>query len=170
MACCAKMPTLLLRSPNNCFFEVRSTYRGGLIPIPSQRSRRSGMRIRPPLGFCLFEHQFTLYPTFRLLAFKPNNRKAAPSRRIEREGAADKMRGAQGRGRLASEGLQKTIRHSVADSDATDYDALANVARTLVHVAPDRTELTSGVQVLNWTAALSTPQRPSRARLPLRLR
>lgn len=67
-------------------------------------------------------------------------------------------------------GVAKLFRHSVAGSDAVEYDALANIARTLVHVAPDGTERTSGVQVLNWAAASSTPQRPSRARLPLRLR
>lgn len=47
-------------------------------------------------------------------------------------------------------GVAKLFRHSVAGSDAVEYDALANIARTLVHVAPDGTERTSGVQVLNW--------------------
>lgn len=49
------------------------------------------MGIRLPPGFYLFEYQFTLYPTFPLLAFRHNNRKAALSRRIEREEASDEM-------------------------------------------------------------------------------
>lgn len=72
--------------------------------------------------------------------------------------------------RLASEELQKLFRHSVAGGDAAEYDALADIARALVHVAPDGTELASGVQVLDRIAVPSTPQRPSRARLPLRSR
>ena len=109
------------------------------------------MRIRFPPGFYLFEYQFTLYPTFPLLAFRHNNRKAAPSRRREREGAADKMtrRPREESGASRQRGCKKLFRHSVAGSDAAEYDALANVARTLVHVAPDGTERTSGVQVLN---------------------
>ena len=152
------------------FSGVHSTYRGGLIPIPSQRSRRSGMGIRLPPGFYLFEYQFTLYPTFPLLAFRHNNRKAASSRRIEQERAADKMTRPQGRGDASRRRGCKLFRHSVAGSNTAEYDALANAARTLIHVAPDRTELASRVQVLNWAAVPSTPQRPSRARLPLRLR
>lgn len=66
-------------------------------------------------------------------------------------------------------GVARLFRHSVAGSDAAEYDALANVARTLIHVAPDGTELASEVQV-NWAAVPSTRQRPSRARLPLRSR
>ena len=67
-------------------------------------------------------------------------------------------------------GCKKLFHHGVAGGDAAEYEALANVAHTLVHIASDRTELASGVQVLNWAAIPSTLQRPSRARLPLRLR
>ena len=51
--------------------------------------------------------------------------------------------------RLASERLQKLFHHGVAGSDTAEYDALAKVAHTLIHVAPDGTELASGVQVGN---------------------
>ena len=54
--------------------------------------------------------------------------------------------------RLASGGMRKLFRHGVAGSDAAEHDALADIARALVHVAPDRTELASGVQVLNRVA------------------
>ena len=55
----------------------------------------------------------------------------------------------QGRGDASRRRGCKLFRHSVAGSNATEYDALANVARTLLHVAPDGTELASGVQVLD---------------------
>lgn len=71
--------------------------------------------------------------------------------------------------RLASEGMRKLFRHGVAGGDTAEHDALADIARALVHVAPDRTELASGVQVLDRGAALLTPRRPSQARSPLRL-
>ena len=71
--------------------------------------------------------------------------------------------------RLASEGMRKLFRHGVAGGDTAEHDALANVARALVHVAPDGTELASGVQVLDRIATLSTLQRLSQARSPLRL-
>ena len=61
------------------------------------------------------------------------------------------------------------FRHGVAGSDAAEHDALADIARALVHVAPDGAELASGVQVLDRVAALPTPRHPSQARSPLRL-
>ena len=67
------------------------------------------------------------------------------------------------------EEVKKLFSHSVAGSDAAENDTLANIARALVHIAPDGTELASGVQVLDRVAALPTPRHPSQARSPLRL-
>lgn len=128
------------------------------------------MRIRPLLVFIFSNINSRYTPPSTLSLLWAKQQKAASSRRMEREEAADEM--ARPKGGVAPRvgGGCKLFRHSVAGSDAAEYDTLANVARTLIHVAPDETELASGVQVLNCTAALSTPQRPSRARLPLRSR
>lgn len=100
MACCAKMPTQLLRPPNSCFFRSSfDLYRGGLIPIPSQRSRRSGMGMRPPLGFYLFEHRIILYlrSALSLVEVKQQKKRFPHAAQSEKEPRL-KWRGAQGRG------------------------------------------------------------------------
>lgn len=127
------------------------------------------MRIRPLLVFIFSNINSRYTPPSTLSLLWAKQQKAASSRRIEREEAADEM--AKPKEGVAPRvgGVAKLFRHSVAGNDAAEYDALANVARTLIHVAPDGIELASEVQV-NWAAVPSTPQRPSRARLPLRLR
>lgn len=165
------MPTQPLRPPNSCF--SRSSF--DLPRGPNSHSfttfRAFRNRDEAPSLFLSFRTSIHAMPSLPPSRFyRPNNRKEAPSRRIEREGAADKTARRPREGwRLASEGLQKLFRHGVAGGDTAEHDALADIARALVHVAPDRTELASGVQVLDRGAALLTPRHPSQARSPLRL-
>ena len=164
------MPTQSPRPPNSCFSEIRSTYRGGLIPIPSQRSRRSGMRIRPLLVFIFSNINSRYTPPSTLSLLWAKQQKAAPSRRMGHGEAADEMARPKGGVAPHAGGVAKAISPWRCGQRCGRIRRTRQYCPCLIHVAPDGTELASGVQVLNWAAVPSTPQRPSRVRLPLRLR